>query len=84
MLARLGLGPEHESWMMMSGLIALCVLLAVALIVLPLFGPRVAAITALAAVLGIFTICYIICVPRAFLRRTPAGPAGRNVHRGVH
>ncbi len=28
MLARHGLGPEHESWMMMSGLIALCILLA--------------------------------------------------------
>jgi len=83
-LARLGLGLEHESWMMMSGLIALCVLLAVALVVLPLFGARVAVITAVTAVLGILVICYIICVPRAFLRRTPATPAGRHVHRGVH
>jgi hypothetical protein len=82
--ARLGLGPEHESWMMMSGLVALCVLLAVALVVPPLFGARVAVITAVTAVLGILVICYIICVPRAFLRGTPATPACRHVHRGVH
>lgn len=84
MLARHGLGPEHGSWMMMSGLIALCVLVALGLVVLPLFGAHVAAITALAAVLGIFTICYIICVPRALLRRTHATPAGSYVHRGIH
>ncbi|MDR7539809.1 MAG: hypothetical protein QN152_09830, partial [Armatimonadota bacterium] len=84
MLARLSLGPEHESWMMMSGLIALCVLLAVALVVLPLFGARVAVVTAVTAVLGILVMCYIICVSRVFLRNTPAGHAGRHVHRGFH
>ncbi len=56
--------PDHENWMMMSGLIALCVLLAVAAVVLPLFGPRVASVTAVALVMGIVVICYLLCVPR--------------------
>lgn len=65
MLARLGVRAEHESWMFMSGLLALCTLLVVAVIVLPLFGPRVAATTAVSLVLGIMVVCYFICVPRA-------------------
>lgn len=56
------LRPEHESWMMMSGLLALCALLAVGLFVLPAFGPPVAGITAGVVVLAIVLVCYLICV----------------------
>ncbi len=54
--------PEHETWMMMSGLLALCALLAVGLLVLPAFGPQVAGITAVLVVLAIVLVCYLICV----------------------
>ncbi|MDR5694600.1 MAG: hypothetical protein QN198_01440 [Armatimonadota bacterium] len=63
-LARLGLRPEHESWMMLSGLLALCTLAAVAVFVAPLFGSRIATMTAIALVVGIVIACYIICVHR--------------------
>lgn len=63
-LARLGLRPEHESWMMLSGILALCALVAVAVFVAPLFGSRVATVTAIALVVGIVIACYIICVHR--------------------
>lgn len=62
----LGLRAERESWMAMSLLVSLCALLGVGLLVLPLFGARVAALTAAALILGIFTACYVICIPRAF------------------
>ena len=57
--------------MWMSGLIALCGLVVVALLVLPVFGPRVAAMTAVIVVVAIAFACYLICIPRAFAR-TPA------------
>lgn len=65
LMARLRLRAEHETWMMMSGLIALCALIVVGGLVLPIFGPRVAAITAVAVVSIIVVICYFICIPRA-------------------
>ena len=82
MLSRLGVGEEHENWMLLSGLIALCALLAVGVLVLPLFGPRVAAVTAVAMVLGIFAACYVICIPGAFRRWWGADPAGQGSHPG--
>lgn len=57
--------PEHENWMLMSGLIAMCVLVAIAVVILPLFGPRVAGTSALLSVLAIAIVCYFVCVPRA-------------------
>lgn len=60
--SRLGLRSEHETWMMMSGLLALCTVLVVGALVLPIFGPRVAAISAVTLVLGIVVICYMVCV----------------------
>ncbi len=80
--ARLGLRPEHETWMMMSGLLALCVLLAVAILVLPLFGPRVAAATAVGVVLLIFIICYLICIPRVLKANGAVQHMARNASRG--
>ncbi len=56
------LRPEHESWMMMSGFLALCALLAVGLFVRPAFGPQVAGITAVLLVLAIVLVCQMICV----------------------
>ena len=82
LLARLGLGAEHENWMLLSGIVALCGLLAVGVLVLPFFGPRVAAVTAVAVVLGIFAACYVICIPGAFRRGWGADPAGRGSHPG--
>jgi len=70
------LSPEHESWMMMSGIIALCALVVVAAVILPVFGPRVAAIAAVIVVAGIVLGCFLICVPRAFARNTLYGHRG--------
>jgi len=64
-LGRLLLRAGHETWMLMSGLIALCALIVVAVIVLPVFGPRVAAVTAGVLVSAIVLVCYLICVPGA-------------------
>ncbi|MDR7451325.1 MAG: hypothetical protein QN141_05280 [Armatimonadota bacterium] len=64
-MARLRLRAEDETWMMMSGLIALCALTAVGVLILPIFGPRVAAVTAVVLVSAIVLVCYLICVPRA-------------------
>ncbi len=75
-LVRIGWGPEHEMWMMLSAVLALCVLVVVAALVLPLFGPRVAAISAVGAVGAILVICYLICVPQA-LSTTAYGRCGR-------
>ncbi len=69
--------PDHENWMMMSGLIALCVLLAVAVVVMPLFGPRVAAVTAVALVTAISVVCYLLCVPRQSRALTEPSRGGR-------
>ena len=80
--ARLGLRPEHEAWMMMSGLVALCALLAVGLLVLPLFGPRVAALTAVGVVLLIFIICYLICIPRVLKADGALHHVTKNTDRG--
>jgi membrane protein YdbS with pleckstrin-like domain len=71
------LRPEHESWMMMSALLALCALLAAAVVVLPLFGPSIATVTAVGVVLGIVVVCYLTCVPRAVKR---AGWANRETN----
>ncbi len=65
LMARLRLRAEHETWMMMSALLALCALTVVAVLVLPFLGPRVAAGTAVVLVGGIILVCYLICVPRA-------------------
>jgi uncharacterized membrane protein YkgB len=70
---RLHLSPEHESWMLMSGIIGLCTLVVVAAVIMPLFGPRVAAVTAVVVVAGIVLGCFLICVPRAFARNTLHG-----------
>ena len=64
MLRRLQHRTEHETWMMMSVALSLCTLLLVAVLVLPVFGPRVAALTAASVVLGIVAICYVVCVTR--------------------
>ena len=63
---------EHNTWMMMSLMLALCAVLVVAVLVLPLFGLRVAAVTAVATVLGIVVVCYLVCVTRATGRKRPA------------
>lgn len=68
LMARLRLRAEHETWMMMSGLIALCALIVVGVLVLPIFGPRVAAVTAVVLVSAIVLACYLICIPRALAR----------------
>ena len=62
--------------MMMSGIVALCALVAVALLILPVFGPRAAAVTAIIVVGAIVLFCYLICVPRAFARNTLYGHRG--------
>ena len=64
-MRRLRLTEQHGNWMMMSTLLALCSLLLVGLAVLPLFGPTVAALAAVAMLLGIFTACYLICMTGA-------------------
>ncbi len=53
---------------MMSGIVALCALVVVGVLIIPLFGPRVAAMTAVIVVGAIVLFCYVICVPRAFAR----------------
>jgi len=70
------LSGEHETWMWMSGLIALCGLAVVALLVLPFLGPRVAAMTAVIVVVAIVFVCYLVCLPRAFARATFHGAQG--------
>ncbi|HEY6103932.1 MAG TPA: hypothetical protein VI007_11990 [bacterium] len=60
----------------MSGIIALCALVAVAAVVLPLFGPRVAAFSAVVVVAGIVFACFLICVPSASTRSTRHGLRG--------
>lgn len=81
---RLRLTAEHETWMAMSGLLALCVLAVVALLVLPLFGPRIAAVTAVTLVVGILTLCYFVCVSRSLPHGRRAGPAGGEAPPGRH
>lgn len=68
LMMRLRLRAEHETWMMMSGLIALCALIVVGVLVLPIFGPRVAVVTAAVLVSVIVLACYLICIPRALAR----------------
>ena len=63
-LRNLRLRIEHDSWMMMSVLLSLCAVVLVAVLVLPLFGLRVAALTMAATVLGVVIICYLVCVTR--------------------
>lgn len=70
-MARLGLRQEHDSWMMMGGLIALCALVVVGVLVLPFFGPQIAAATAVVLVATIILICYGICVSPKGARRNP-------------
>lgn len=67
-LRRLRRQAEHETWMTMSAALSLCTLLLVAVLVLPVFGPRVAAVTAASVVLGIFTLCYFVCATRVAMR----------------
>jgi len=62
--------------MWMSGLIALCGLAVVALLVLPAFGSRVAAMTAVIVVVAVVLACYLVCIPRAFARTAPPGVRG--------
>jgi hypothetical protein len=57
--------------MMMSLMLALCAVLVVAVLVLPRFGLRVAAVTAVATILGIVMLCYLVCVTRATGRTRP-------------
>ena len=52
----------------MSGIIALCALVVVAVLVLPVFGPRVAAMTAVIGAVAIVLVCDLICIPRALAR----------------
>ena len=59
---------EHGASMMMSAALSLCTLLFIAVLVLPVFGPRVAALTAAAVVLGIVATCYVVCVTRVTKR----------------
>lgn len=68
LMVRLWLRAEHETWMMMSGLIALCALIVVGVLVLPIFGARVAAVTAVVLVSAIVLVCYLICIPRVLVR----------------
>ena len=70
-LRNLRLRAEHDTWMMMSLMLALCAVLVVAVLVLPRFGLRVAAVTAVATILGIVMICYLACVRRATARKRP-------------
>jgi hypothetical protein len=63
--------------MLMSGILALCGLVVVAAIVLPVFGPRVAAGAGVAVVTAIAVLCYLVCIPRALAR-----PSGRDVQGG--
>jgi hypothetical protein len=64
-LRNLRVRAEHDTWMMISLMLALCAVLVVAVLVLPLFGLRVAAVTAAATVLGIVVVCYLVCITRA-------------------
>ena len=68
---RLRLRAEHETWMMMSGLVALCSLFIVGVLVLPVFGARVGAVAAVTVVAVIVFVCYFICVPRTIARFAP-------------
>jgi hypothetical protein len=70
-LCNLRFRAEHDSWMMMSLMLALCAVLVVALLVLPRFGLPVTAFTAKATILGIVMICYLACVRRATARKRP-------------
>jgi hypothetical protein len=62
---------EHDTWMMTSLMLALCAVLVVAVLVLPQFGLRVAAVTAMATILGIVMICYLACITRATAHKRP-------------
>lgn len=68
LMVRLRWRNEHESWMMMSGFLALCALVVVAVLIPPIFGAQVAGLTAVVAVTGIVLVCYLVCVPRALAR----------------
>ena len=70
-LRNLRLRAEHDTWMMMSLMLALCAVLVVAVFVLPRFGLRVATVTAVATILGIVMICCLVCVTRATGRKRP-------------
>ena len=70
-LRNLRLRAEHDTWMMMSLMLALCAVLVVAVLVLPRFGLRVATVTAVATILGIVMICCLVCVTRATGRKRP-------------
>lgn len=77
MLRRLRYRAEHETWMMMSAALSLCTVLLIAVLVLPLFGPRVAALTAAVTVLGIVGLCYLACVTRVAAHGVRAWPLRR-------
>lgn len=49
--------------MWMSALLALCALILVGVLILPLFGSTAALIAGAALILAILAICYLICVP---------------------
>ena len=70
-LRNLRLRAEHDTWMMMSLMLALCAVLVVAVFVLPRFGLRVATVTAVATILGIVMICCLVCVARTTARNRP-------------
>ena len=81
MRRRLHHRAEYETWIMMSVALSLCTLLVIALILLPLFGPQIAALTAATAVLAIVIVCYLVCVTRVTNRgdvhdRLPEDPGG--------
>lgn len=57
--------------MLTSTAVSLCALMLIAALVLPLFGTRVAAVTAAITVLGIIVVCYLVCVTRVTESRAP-------------
>jgi hypothetical protein len=57
LLRNLRLQTERDVWMITSLVLSLCAIMVVAVLVPPLFGLRVAALTAVATVLGIVSIC---------------------------
>ena len=69
MLRNLRLRAEHNVWMATSLMLALCAVVLVTVLVLPLLGPRVAAVTAVATALGIVIVCYIVSVTRVVERK---------------
>ena len=67
-LERLQLRAEYGSWAMVSLAVTMCVVLALALLVLPLAGLKLFALAAVVLIIGIWLICYLIFVPGATRR----------------